>query len=80
MDHGNHNGMKSVVTNLSSEEFSRIRVGIGKPNKEDNMIDYVIKAMNEEEKSNLNEPIKRAAQATIEIIKNGIDIAMNKFN
>lgn len=77
---GSHNGMKSVIQELQTEEFNRIRVGIGQPEYKNDMINYVIGAIPEEEKKLLDEGIKKASEAVIEILKNGIDIAMNKFN
>ena len=77
---GTHNGAKSVVHELASEEFPRIRVGIGKPIDEYDAIDYVIGKIDEETYSKLEEGIKKGAQAVTEFIKNGIDTAMNKFN
>ena len=77
---GSHNGMKSVIAELNSEEFARIRVGIGKPKYDNDMINYVIGAVPEEEQKELEEGVEKAKEATIEILKNGIDIAMNKFN
>lgn len=77
---GSHNGMKSVIAELNSEEFARIRVGIGKPEYAHDMINYVIGAVPEEEQKELEEGVEKAKEATIEILKNGIDIAMNKFN
>ena len=77
---GTHNGMKSVVSELNSEEFVRVRVGIGKPKYEGDMINYVIGAIPEEEIEKLNEGVEKATEATVEILKTNIDIAMNKFN
>lgn len=77
---GSHNGMKSVVQELQTEEFARIRVGIGKPKLKEDMINYVIGAIPEEESKVLEEGTSQAAKAMIEILKNGIDMAMNKFN
>lgn len=77
---GSHNGMKSVISELNTEEFCRVRVGIGAPKYKDDMINYVIGAIPEEEKCILNEGCQKASDAVIEIIKNGIDMAMNKFN
>lgn len=77
---GNHNGMKSIVSMLQSEDFVRIRIGIGKPEFENDMINYVIGHITEEEKQALEPGIERAKLATIEILKNGIDSAMNKYN
>ena len=77
---GSHNGMKSVVEQLGTEEFTRIRVGIGKPEFENDSINFVIGAIPEEELEILDEGTTKASKAMIEIIKNGVDIAMNKFN
>ena len=75
---GSHNGMKSVVHYLGTE-FPRVRVGIGKPEDGD-FIRYVIGPIPEEEKEILNKSTTTAALAVTEIIKSGIDNAMNKFN
>ena len=77
---GSHNGMKSVVAELQSEEFARIRVGIGKPQYPNDMINYVIGAVPEEELEKLNEGCEKAKDACLQIIKNGLDKAMNEFN
>lgn len=77
---GTHNGMKSVVHFLNSDEFPRVRVGIGMPNPDVNLIEHVIGAVEESEWMLLNEGTQRAKEAIIEILKNGIDKAMNLYN
>lgn len=77
---GSHNGMKSVVSSLSSEKFPRIRVGIGKPHEHFDMIAHVIGGINEEDKQCLDKGVELATDAVVEILKNSIDIAMNKYN
>ena len=77
---GSHNGMKSVIQNLGTEDFPRVRVGIGKPKYENDLINYVIGKIPKEEKSILEESVENAAEAVIEIVKSGINSAMNKFN
>ena len=77
---GTHNGMKSIVENLKTENFCRVRVGIGKPTGHTDMISYVIGHIPEEDAKMLDEGTTIAKDAVIEIIKNGIDSAMNKFN
>ena len=77
---GTHNGMKSVVHFLQTEDFTRIRVGIGAPVYKDTMIDYVIGPIPEEEKPILEEGVNKAAEAVLDILKNGIDKAMNVYN
>lgn len=80
MDLGTHNGAKSVVHELVSEDFPRIRVGIGRPVDEYDAIDYVIGALEEDTYKELKVGIDRAADAIEEFLKSGIDSAMNKFN
>ncbi len=77
---GTHNGAKSVVHELVSEDFPRIRVGIGRPTSEYEAIDYVIGPLEDETYEQLKKGIEKAAIATIEYLKNGIDSAMNKYN
>lgn len=77
---GSHNGMKSVVHELLSDEFIRIRVGIGMPESKEEMIEYVIGKLEKEEYSFLEQGSEKAAEAVAEIIKQGIDKAMNEFN
>ncbi len=77
---GTHNGMKSVVNELNTVDFPRIRVGTGSKEKVNNLIDYVISKVSEEEYERLEEGIEKAVEAVIEILKIGIDNAMNKLN
>lgn len=77
---GTHNGMKSVVFRLNSEEFPRVRVGIGMPEFKNDLINYVIGNISDEEYEELQKGVKEAANAVSSIIKDGIDSAMNKFN
>jgi PTH1 family peptidyl-tRNA hydrolase len=77
---GHHNGMKSIIQCLSSEKFPRIRVGIGKPQGNMDMIAHVIGGISEEDKKPLEDGVNLGAEAVIEILKNNIDTAMNKYN
>lgn len=77
---GGHNGMKSIIENLGTIEFTRVRVGIGKPHENEDKIKYVIGKITNKTKEELEEGTENAAKAVIEILKNGVDKAMNKFN
>ena len=77
---GGHNGMKSIIQMLGTEEFPRIRIGIGRPKHNGDEINYVIGAIPEDEMPKLEEGVEKAKEAVIEIIKNGVDSAMNKLN
>lgn len=75
---GGHNGIKSVIKYLGSENFPRIRVGIG-PKKSD-AIDHVLGRFTDEEFVIVDEVIDLCVDAAILILKEGIDVAMNKYN
>lgn len=77
---GSHNGMKSIINELNSEQFARIRVGIGKPKNEFDRIDYVIGRVSKEEQLKLQKGVDSARDAVIYWIENGIDNTMNKYN
>lgn len=77
---GSHNGMKSLVDCLNSENFMRIRVGIGRPITEFDRINYVIGKVPQEEYNRLKQGVEKAAEAVEYYIKNGIDNTMNIFN
>lgn len=77
---GTHNGMKSVVQHLNTQEFTRIRVGIGTPENKQDLINYVLGAIPKEEAEKLDKGTDLAKEALVELIKNGVDKAMNKFN
>lgn len=77
---GTHNGMKSVVSELNTAQFPRIRVGTGCQEIIGNLIDYVISKVSNEEYKRLEEGIDKATEAVATILKIGIDNAMNKLN
>lgn len=77
---GSHNGMKSMIQELKSENFPRIRVGIGRPKGEFDRIDYVIGSISEEEYQKLQNAQESAMKAVTYYIKHGIDNTMNQFN
>ncbi|MDR5588119.1 MULTISPECIES: aminoacyl-tRNA hydrolase [Clostridium] len=75
---GGHNGIKSIIANLSTDVFPRIKVGVGQPNI--NLVDYVLGKFSKEEKEVLKESIEAATNSVEEIIKQDVNSAMNKFN
>lgn len=77
---GTHNGMKSVISEIKTEDFPRIRVGIGNPEYKNNLLNYILTRIPDEDYKVLQNSTQYAAEAVEEIIKNGIDSAMNKYN
>lgn len=75
---GGHNGMKSIIRYLNSEEFPRLRIGIGTPTY--NQIDYVLSEFDEVNQVQIDQVVQRAADAVEMLIEDGIQTAMNQFN
>lgn len=77
---GTHNGMKSVVNELGTKDFVRIRIGVGAAKADEDLIDRVIGKVPGEEQKTLDAAAKEAAEAARDIISLGADIAMNRHN
>ncbi len=77
---GTHNGMKSVLQYTETDEFARIRIGIGPKNKDMDIIKFVLGNFSPEEKERIEKAFDKAADAALYIVKNGISNAMNRFN
>ena len=75
---GSHNGMKSIIYQLYSDRFPRIRIGIGKP--EYDMINYVTGGLPKEKMEEFAAAWENAADAAICFVESGIETAMNKYN
>ena len=72
--------MKSVTQRLGTNDFVRVRVGIGKPENKQDLINYVIGHISDEDKIILDKGTTIAKDAVIDVLKYGIDNAMNKIN
>lgn len=76
---GTHNGMRNILYQIQTEDFPRIRVGIGSGKKE-NLINYVTGGFTKEEKTLLEDAVTSAAAAAACIVEKGIEKAMNEYN
>ncbi|MBT9779910.1 aminoacyl-tRNA hydrolase [Clostridium sp. MCC353] len=77
---GGHNGIKSIIAHLGTQEFPRIRVGVGEKPKGMDLADYVLGHFSKEESEVMEEAFKQAAEAACLLITDGPDAAMNHFN
>jgi len=78
--HGGHNGIRSLMESLGSDRFSRIRIGIGRPETEASVTDFVLGDFGPEETVILDQVIQRAKEAVICILSHGTTEGMNRFN
>ena len=77
---GTHNGLKSIIYHLQSEEFPRIKIGIGNRREGQDLADFVLSKFTKEERVDIELAIEKAAMAVEAILADGIDKAMNEFN
>jgi len=76
---GGHHGVESVIEELGSKEFPRVRIGIGKPQSGET-VDYVLGPPTAEEQGALHASIERAADAVEVVLGEGVARAMSRFN
>ncbi len=78
---GGHNGMKSIILRLNSDNFPRIRIGVGeKPNKDYDLADWVLSRFTKEEGEKLETALSNSAKAAELIVEGKINEAMNIYN
>jgi PTH1 family peptidyl-tRNA hydrolase len=75
-----HNGLRSIKAHLHSDEFARIRIGVGKPPTKDQGADHVLKRPSKSDQVVLGQMVERAADAVEAILREGVEAAMTRFN
>ena len=77
---GGHNGIKSIIAHLKTQDFPRIKIGVGaKPERMD-LADYVLSRFSPAEREKMEESFREGAEAVITFLKDGKDAAMNQYN
>lgn len=77
---GGHNGMKSVLYHMQDENFPRVRIGIGRPPVGWTVIKHVLTPFSPDDRILIDEVIDRLVPAVECIVRDGVDLAMNRFN
>lgn len=78
---GGHNGIKSIISHLGTEEFSRIKLGIGrKPHPDYDLADWVLSSFSKQDLINLREVVDKACKALELLVDDKIDLAMSEYN
>ena len=75
-----HNGLRSIKAHVHSDEFARVRIGVGKPISKEQGADHVLNKFSKRERTEIDVTLERAADAVEAIAAEGIDAAMNQFN
>jgi peptidyl-tRNA hydrolase, PTH1 family len=77
---GGHNGLKSIIGALGSEDFARLRVGVGRGDARRDLADHVLARFDPQEREDVAEAVGRAADAAELFVSEGIGPVMNRFN
>ena len=75
-----HNGLRSIKSHLHSDEFLRVRIGVGKPVSKEQGVEHVLKKFSKRERTEIDVTIEQAADAVECIARDGVEVAMNRFN
>ena len=78
---GGHNGLKDIIAHLGSDEFMRIKIGVGaKPHPDYDLKDWVLGKFPPDQAENIENALKNTVKAVNELVSKGIDSAMNKYS
>ena len=75
-----HNGLRSIVAHLHTQDFQRVRIGVGKPASKERGADHVLNRFSKRERAEVDVTVDQAADAVETIARDGVDAAMNRFN
>lgn len=77
---GTHNGLKSVIYQLQSDQFPRIKISVGQKHPQQDLASFVLSGFPKDDGPVIEESLERARDAAIAILTEGLDRAMNQFN
>jgi PTH1 family peptidyl-tRNA hydrolase len=77
---GGHNGLKSIIGSLGTDQFPRLRIGVGRGDSRRDLADHVLARFDADEKDVIADAIGKAADAAEIFVTEGPDVAMNRFN
>lgn len=77
---GSHNGLKSILYHLQSENFPRVKIGVGKKRENQDLADFVLSRFDKKERVEIDSAIEKAALAVETIVTDGVNKAMNEYN
>ena len=75
-----HNGLRSIKQHLHTDEFTRVRIGVGKPSSKERGADHVLSRVSKREREAMDVTIEEAADAVERIATDGVEAAMNRYN
>jgi PTH1 family peptidyl-tRNA hydrolase len=77
---GGHNGLKSIIGVLGTQDFARLRIGVGRGDARRDLADHVLSKFDPHERADVTEAVGRSADAAELFVTDGIELVMNRFN
>ncbi|WP_457643177.1 aminoacyl-tRNA hydrolase [Persephonella sp.] len=77
---GGHRGVKSIIESIKTENFPRLKIGIGRPERKEQVVDYVLSPFSKDEELIVEKVIHSSAECLLNVLKYGIDKSMNFCN
>lgn len=77
---GGHNGVRSLIAELGTDQFPRLRVGVGRPPAGRDPTEFVLERFTPDERPVVDAAIARAAEAALAVVSEGLPVAMNRYN
>jgi PTH1 family peptidyl-tRNA hydrolase len=77
---GGHRGLESIIRSVKNEDFVRIRIGVGRSSRADDLIGHILSPFASEKWEEMQNILGRAAEAVLCVVESGVDEAMNRFN
>lgn len=77
---GGHKGIRSMMDALETGDFARLRLGIGRSEADEDVVDHVLGQFKNREQASLTDFIDHASKAAVTVLKHGVNTAMNRFN
>ena len=77
---GGHKGIRSMIDALETGDFARLRLGIGRSDADEDVVDHVLGQFGDREQEHLETFIDRASEAAVTVLEHGVNTAMNRFN
>lgn len=77
---GGHRGIESIIQELGTDQFARLRIGIGRPQDDQTVVDFVLSSWTLEEQEKIHPMFLAGAEAVLEAVTKGLDYAMNHWN
>jgi len=77
---GGHRGIKSIIENIKTDNFPRLKIGIGRPERKEQVVDYVLSPFRKEEELLVEKVVQSSAKCILDVLKYGVDKSMNSCN